>query len=320
MKRILKTLFIIILSVVSISFVYTYGYRLVFYYLHNRAIEGEEQVDFAIYAKGITLVNENNKVTLFFIPSSEELASSELYGRWLDKLHKEQSVNIIVPPFDLDGVVPYLSSENESVTRRLVITEYLYRLYSNQMGRNHKIAILSTGDGSLAALEIGKTHSTMDKIILISPVHNSPVLRSGSIFHKMEGTILSRYYMPWLIRSFSKNRVGSYDILNDNLNEQFHDLYGQYYPKYLNLKYSRKLRTTTDSVMGSIEEVKGNRIFIIYGDDDLSYSLEGFERLGDQLQKGGSEVSIMRIPQSGRMVLFDNGRERIYDLISILLQ
>ena len=86
---------------------------------------------------------------------------------------------------------------------------------------------------------------------------------------------------------------------------------GKIYVKDYNSTFSR----INDQYYGAKEDV-----FIIYGDDDLFYSLEGFERMGDMLTSGGSEVSIMRIPQSGRMVLFDNGRDRILDLISILLQ
>jgi len=48
--------------------------------------------------------------------------------------------------------------------------------------------------------------------------------------------------------------------------------------------------------------------------------LEGFERMGDVLTDGGSEVSIIRVPQSGRMILFDNGKDRIKELVGILLQ
>jgi len=320
MKKILKTLFIIIISVISLVVVYTAGYRTVFFILNNRAVSSGEQVDFSEYSAGISWFKKNNKHTLFFIPSSEEMAAEKLYGSWLKDMHEELSVNIIIPPFDIEGKVPYLLGENVSITRRIDMINYLYKLYSEQMDEKHSITILTTGDGSLAALELAKNYSTMDKLILISPVHSSPERRGGTFFHKLEGTPVVNYLIPWLIGSYGKNRVGPNDILNDNLNEQFQNQMQLFYPEFLNMSYSRLLKKKTAVIMENLGEIQVNRFFIIYGDDDLSYGLEGFERMGDQLDDSGCEVSIMRIPQSGRMILFDNGRDQIIDLVSILLQ
>ncbi|MBI9098312.1 MAG: hypothetical protein JEY91_07525, partial [Spirochaetaceae bacterium] len=254
------------------------------------------------------------------IPSSEEIAVEELYGSWLKELHEELSVNIIIPPLDPMGLSPGLFRQNISIERRTLISDYLYNLYRDQMSDDHKITILSTGDGSIQALELAKKYSVSDKIILLSPVHNNQSISGGTIFHKLSGVPLVHYLIPWLPDSYGSHRMASYDILNDKLNEDFQNLYGKNYPRYINMYYRRDLKKQIDFLSNSLEEIKKNRFFIIYGDDDQSYSLEGFERLGDQLTQGGSEVSIMRIPQSGRLILFDNGRERVLDLISILLQ
>jgi len=320
MKKILKTIYILIIAVISIAVIYTAGYRTVFYILNNRSVSSGDQVDFSGYGSGISWINKNNKKTLFFIPSSEEMASEKLYGSWLNGIYEELSVNVIIPPFDIEGKTPYLLGENESVSRRIDMITYLYKLYSEQMDEKHSITIVTTGDGSLAALELTKRFSTMDKLILISPVHTSLARRGGTLFHKLEGLPVVHYMIPWLIDSYGKSRVGSYDILNDNLNAQFSNQFHLFYPEFMNLAYSRILKKKTAIVMNDLSEVQSNRFFIIYGDDDLSYGLEGFERMGDQLDKSGSEVSIMRIPQSGRMILFDNGRDQIIDLVSILLQ
>ena len=320
MKKILKATYTIIFITISLAVIYTIGFRSVFYFLDRRALSNSVQTDLSEYGKGLSWVEKEYTDTLFFIPSSREIASEKLYGDWLQKIHRDQKVNIIIPPFDMEGSKPYLWGENESVNRRTDMIVYLYKLYSDQMGENHKITIVTTGDGSLIAFEIAKKYSTMDKLILISPVHSSFSRQAGSLFHKMEGLPIIPYIIPWLVDSYGENRIGPYDILNDNLNEQFTKSYGMYYPRYMNFRYKRDVIVQTDSVMNEINTVKENRFFIIYGDDDLSYGLEGFERMGDQLTESGSEVSIMRVPQSGRMILFDNGRDRIIDLISILLQ
>ncbi len=320
MKKLLKKIIIVIISIALFAFVYTFGYRLIFFSLNRSAVKKGAQVDFSSYSNGVTLINNKYTETLFFIPSSEEAASFELYGEWLDLLHTKQFVNIIIPPFDIEAFTPYFSSERESVTRRINAIVYLYGVYSNQVDRKHRITVLSTGDGSLAAFEIAKKYSLIDNIILISPVHVKIDRRGGSFFHRLEGSILSKYCTPWLKRSLGKHRVGPFDILNDGFNESFQTHYGKYYPVFINMSYSRELNKQTEKVMNSIGDVKPNRFFIYYGNDDLTYSLEGFERLEDQLAKNGSVVTLERIVESGRMLLFDNGRDRIYDMISILLQ
>jgi hypothetical protein len=320
MKKILKTIFTLIAVLLSISLIYTMGFRTVFFILNNQLIKKEKQISFRDSGEGISWIKEGNKKTLFFIPSSEELAAEELYGSWLEQIHKELSVNIIIPPFDSEGISPYLWEQNASTMRKSDTVDFLFKLYSGQMETDHRITILSTGDGSIQALELAQKYSFPDKLVLISPIHSSVEKNGGTLFHKLAGLPLIHYIIPWLPEYYGKKRIGSYDLLNDNLNEQFENLYGKYYPAYVNLSYERKLKVETDKQMSMLSEINPNRFFIIYGDDDLSYGLEGFERMGDVLTDGGSEVSIIRVPQSGRMILFDNGRDRIIDLISILLQ
>ncbi len=320
MKKLLKTILTSIVILISLAFIYTMGFRTVFYILNNRSIANEHQIDFHLSGNGISWIKEGNTQTLFFIPSSREIAAEELYGSWLQDVHDKYFVNIIIPPFDTEGISPYLWEQNSSPAKRSKTIDFLYELYSKQLGKNNSITILTTGDGSIQALELAAKYSSMDKLILISPVHNSLKTRGGTVFHKLTGLPLVHYVLPWLPEFFGVDRIGSFDILNDKLNEQFGTVYGKYYPSYRNMAFDRKVKVETDSQMEDLEKIKVNRFFIIYGDDDLSYGLEGFERMGDLLTTGGSEVSIMRVPQSGRMVLFDNGRDRILDLISILLQ
>lgn len=311
---------IIITSLISVAVIYTFLYGSVFIILNHRSVKSEEQIDFNDYSEGINWVNKKNTKTLFFIPSSEEIACENLYGDWLKELYNTQGINIIVPPGDPASLSPGFSGQSGSIDRTIDTTVYLYHLYTNLLNNDHEISILATGDGSIAAMELAKKYSSMDKVILISPVHSDFHLRGGTLLNKMEGVPFLHYIFPWLPASFGSERVGSYDILNDNLNNQFQVERGKYYPAYINMAFRRELRIKTDALSLTLEKVKPGRFFIIYGDEDISYGLEGFERMGDQLNHSGSEVSIMRIPQSGRLILFDNDRERIIDLISILLQ
>lgn len=320
MKKILKTIFTSIVVLISLAFIYTMGFRTVFYILNESLIVNDHQIDFNKSGNGLSWIDESNSQTLFFIPSSRELAAEELYGSWLKEIHDKYAVNIIIPPFDTEGISPYLWEQNGTPVRRTKTNDFFFKNYCEQLGTNHTITILSTGDGSLQALDLASKYSSMDKLILISPVQSSLKTRGGTIFHKLNSLPLIQYILPWLPEYYGVARQGSYDILNDSLNEDFESLYGKYYPAYQNMAFDRKVKVETDRLLADFDKIKTNRFFIIYGDDDLSYGLEGFERMGDLLTSGGSEVSIMRIPQSGRMVLFDNGRDRVLDLISILLQ
>ena len=244
MKKIFKTISTLIMALIALSVIYTMSYRTGFFLLNNNAVKKELQIDFSESGKGITWIKKGNKQTLFFIPSSEEIVIEELYGSWLKELHEELSVNIIIPPLDPMGLSPGLFRQNISIERRTLINDYLYNLYRDQMGDAHKITILSTGDGSIQALELAKKYSGSDKFILISPVHNNQSISGGTIFHKLSGVPLVHYLIPWLPDSYGSHRMASYDILNDKLNEDFQNLYGKNYPRYINMYYRRDIGET----------------------------------------------------------------------------
>lgn len=317
MKKALKKILRIITFLLALSVIYTFGYRAVFTFLENRSVKSSTQADLTQYGKGISWIREGNKKTLFFIPSTEEAAVSELYGSWLKELYEKQGVNIIVPLFNTRSLSPSLGSTIVNPDERTREIVNLFKVYSSMAGQNHKITVMSTGNGSLQALELAGLDVNIDKIILLSPLTGTP-RPMGNFFFRLSGFPLLSYLMPWLPESYGKYRAGKADILNDSLNTGFEEKYGKFYPDFRNtVQYYRYARSAASE---TFDNIRANRIFLIYGDDDLSYSLEGFERMGDALKEKKCEVTVMRLASSGRMVLFDNDRERITDLIAILLQ
>ncbi|MBN2656593.1 MAG: hypothetical protein JXR86_05995, partial [Spirochaetales bacterium] len=197
---------------------------------------------------------------------------------------------------------------------------FLFNLYSAMVGKKHEITVMSTGDGSLQALELARNGVSAEKYLLLSPVHGERINRGAGFFQKIASLPYFHYLMPRLPYGYGRNRAGSFDILNDDLNAAFAAGAAKSYPPFADYASLSNIDRQARESSRSMDKVKPSRFFIIYGDDDLSYSLEGFERMGDALKEGGSEVTIMRISSSGRMLLFDNGKDRILDLLSILLQ
>ncbi|MBN2657703.1 MAG: hypothetical protein JXR86_11640, partial [Spirochaetales bacterium] len=152
MKKILRRLLFLILTIISITVIYTYGYRAVFVFLSSRSVKLERSIDFSGTGQGITWMQEGAAKTLFFIPSSEESAVEDLYGSWLRELYTAQGVNIIVPPFD--GLLnrPDLRGDSYDPRSRDRDVLFLFNLYSAMVGKKHEITVMSTGDGSLQAL------------------------------------------------------------------------------------------------------------------------------------------------------------------------
>jgi len=320
MKKILKKMVLSLLVIISFAVIYTLGYRAVFSILTNRLVGQDMQIDMSETGMGIMWIHESADQTLFFIPSSEESATEELYGSWLSELHSLQGVNIIVPPFRGEINRPSLESPAFNPERRSRDILFLFNMYSRMVGAKHKITVLSTGDGSLQAFELARSGLSVDKYILLYPVHEGKTNRGSGIQHKISSLPFLHFVLPWLPTSFGKNRIGPYDILNDELNKLFSETTARFYPRFTNERSVANIEREAGKLTERQTLIQQNRFFIIYGDDDLSYSLEGFERMGDALKEGGSEVTIMRIPSSGRMLLFDNGKDRILDLLSILLQ
>lgn len=319
MKKVLKAILFTIMTLLTIAVLYTAGYRSVFTVLENRSVLEDRDSDFSAVGGGISWIKPGNKRTLFFIPALREGDVENLYGSWLRELHEKQGVNVIVPPLKGSSLSPSLTSPVIAPDDRTAALVHLFDVYSSMVAGDHKITVLSTGDGSIQALELARGQRGIDKVILLSPLHGNRV-SGGNLFISLSRIPFLDYAMPWLPESYGKRRAGHADILNDELNGIFEADYGKYYPDYINtIQEAASVRAAVESLK-RLNEVKSNRFFIIYGDDDLTCSLEGYERMGDALEAGGSEVSIMRLASSGRMVLFDNERERIIDLIAILLQ
>lgn len=320
MKKALKKIGLGILIIISVAVIYTMVYRTVFLVLENRAVTNDERIDFRDSGDGFIWMDPSADKTLFFIPSSKEIAVENLYGDWLKELHTNLNVNIVVPPFNPDSMIPSLSGDDYNPAIRTQQILFFYNLYSKMVNEKHEITVLTTGDGSLQALELAKSGVKVDKYVLLSPVHNDRTNRGSSLFFKIASLPLFHFIMPWLPESYGKNRSGANDILNDQLNEEFQATYSRFYPRFINTGSLSNIDRASQQVFESLPTIEANRFFIIYGDDDLSYSLEGFERMGDALKSGGSEVTIMRIKSSGRMLIFDNGKGKILDLLSILFQ
>jgi len=320
MKKILKKMTLSFLLILSVAVIYNFGYRTVFSVLSNRLIGQEKKIDLSDTGMGITWIHDSADQTLFFIPSSEESAVEELYGSWLRELHSVQGINIIVPPLKGGINKPSLDSPPFLPEERSRDVIFLFNMYSRMADAKHKITVLSTGDGSLQALELAKAGAGVDKYILISPVHDDKTNRGVGVLQKISSLPFFHFLLPWLPYSFGKNRIAPYDILNDELNNNFSEDPARFYPEFSNEKSAFNIKREAEVLSRELDQIIPNRFFILYGDDDLSYSLEGFERMGDALKDGGSEVTIMRISSSGRMLLFDNGKDRILDLLSILLQ
>jgi hypothetical protein len=320
MKKVLRKIGLGILIIISTAVIYTMVYRSVFIILENRAVKNDERIDFSGTGGGLTWINPSADKTLFFIPSSRESAVENLYGDWLKEIHTNLNVNIIVPPVSTGHLIPSLKGEDLKLDGRTREILFFYDLYSRMLGEKHEITVITTGDGSLQALELAKAGVKADKYVLLSPVHNDRTDRGRNLFLKIASFPFLNYLLPWLPESYGKNRAGANDILNDQLNEDFYLSYSRYYPRFVNTGTEADIDRKARQIFESLSTVKANRFFILYGDDDMTYSLEGFERMGDALKAGGSEVTIMRINSSGRMLIFDNGRGRILDLLSILLQ
>jgi len=64
-----------------------------------------------------------------------------------------------------------------------------------------------------------------------------------------------------------------------------------------------------------VPQVKGEKITLLYGEDDLTFSAKGFETFASKLRAADNEVRTFSFPKSGHMLLYDNGGEKAKKII-----
>lgn len=276
------------------------------------------------FGSPVFLVDPSYTKTLFFIEGFRIPNSAEAwYGDWMKKVHRELKVNIISPMYGLQGwPFPYRNREwyyQEDMRQVLQI----YQAYTARLPKDHKIIIASMSFGTLPNLTIcAKADRRPDAVILMSPMNSQLDFRlSGPTIAKIAKLIMENAWVSDVMlynkAQAAPNRASQYDIVNRDASRYW------IAKPYVNAEDSMKQGYMTNVAAKFMEarivpNVKGMKIQMIWGDDDLFFAQDGFKNLAALLGKTNS-VKTMVMKSAGHSILLDNGHEKVYERLEEII-
>ena len=272
----------------------------------------------------IVWVKPGNKVTLFFVDGFRGQIGAGHYRAWFEKLHNQYGVNIVAPITALQGwPFAYRTREwhrEEDMRQALQI----YDAYCANLPAGHKIVVGSMSFGALSNITIGaKGKRKPDAMVMVAPLNTGLDYKSGSpIIRWLSSKIaVIQYIKPWMIRGKNKTRATLYDVVNDEMNlAAWNSVMKDSVNYEENLPQGVHLNDTAIYMENDlVPQVNGEHITILYGEDDLTFSAQGFESLGEKLRKAGNTVKTFPFAKSGHMLLYDNGGEQAKKVIEGIL-
>lgn len=273
----------------------------------------------------VFLINPAYKKTLFFIEGFRIPNSAEAwYGDWMKKVHVELKTNIISPMYGLQGW-PFPERNREwyyQEDMRQVLQ--IYQAYTAMLPKEHRIILASMSFGTLPSLTIcAKAGRLPDAVVLMSPLNSRLDFRlSGPTVAWIAGQMMEREWLSSVIMynraAVAPNRASQYDIVNRDASLYW--ISKSYVNPEDNMKQGYMSHRAARFMESSIvPQVRGMKIQMIWGDDDLFFAQNGFMKLADMLSKRNA-VKTMVLKNSGHSILLDNEKDKAYTRLEDIIR
>lgn len=263
------------------------------------------------------LIDPAYEKTLFFMEGFRAQAPAGMYRRQLRDFHREEEVNIIVPVYGLQSW-PFEQRNREwyfQEDMRQVLQ--IWEAYTRRLPENHRLVTASMSFGTLPHAAIAAfAQRPPDEMIFFSPLNQGmdykaagPVIRWFS-----RQTVWLRHILPYAQPGKAPTRASVWDIVNDEINKEYAAT-GMVNPEdnahqaYLSERAAAYLEAEL------LPLIQGRDISVIWGQEDLFFSQEGFRHFSDILEKGENRVTARGLPRTGHMVLLDNGRATAWEAL-----
>ncbi|TAL38684.1 MAG: hypothetical protein EPN93_04225 [Spirochaetes bacterium] len=277
------------------------------------------------YGEPIFLVRPGNATTLFFIDGFRGQVAAGHYLDWFKALHENYHINVVCPVTGLQGwPVAYRTRawhREEDMRQALQV----YDAYCANLPAGHRVVTGSMSFGGFSNITLavfGKRKP--DAMVMVAPVNTVLDYKSGSALMRWLATQTSwlRYIVPLAMRGGNKERATLYDIVNSGKNlETWNALAKDTVNWEENLAQGLHLTETAEYMEKDlVPRVTNEKILILYGDSDLTFSAAGFESLAEKLRASGNRVKTVKFAESGHMLLYDNGGDAAKKLVLDVLQ
>jgi|GEM_PF-1338696 len=272
----------------------------------------------------ILWVKPGNRKTLFFIEGFRGQVGAGIYREWFKELHQKHNVNIVAPIIGLQGW--RFKHRNRTWTHHEHMRQVLqiYNAYTATLPATHRVVIGSQSFGALANITINaRGIKSPYASVFCAPLNTGLEYKSGGAVIRWLATQTSwlQYIIPYTKRNKNPNRAGLWDIVNKENNKHVWETIAR---DIINWEETLGSSVQVQKVAQYMEtrlipQVKGKRLYVCYGDDDLYFSQKGFKKFGDLLQKSGNSMTTISLEKTGHMLLFDNGGPKVKGLFVKLL-
>lgn len=272
---------------------------------------------YPVYGGPLFLVKPGNRSTLFFMEGFRTQAPAGMYFEYFRELHEKQGVNVIVPVYGLQSSPFDLRNRDWYVQEDLRTVLQIYDAYTSLLPPDHRIVTASMSFGAIPhAAILAKSSRKPAHSFFMSPLNSGLDYRvSGPLIHWLSKQMgLIRHIMPYSMAAPSPVRASVWDIKDREANLKTASAIeanpeeSAYYG-YMNEVLASWLEKRL------LPQVKGRGITVVWGDDDLYFSKQGFTNFAAVLRSAGNTVDIQALTDSGHMLLLDNSRDTMKQMI-----
>lgn len=267
----------------------------------------------------LILVNPEYKSTMFFMEGFRTQNPAGMYIDWLKKLHEKHKVNIIVPVYGLQSSPFKLRnrSSNWHFEEDIRTCVQIYDAYTSLLPKEHKVITVSQSFGTLPNLVIAsKGIRKPDKMFLLSPLNTGMEFRASGklVYWLSKQSAWLQHIVKFSYASPASGRKSIWDIVNEEKNINTDKL------NNANLEDSAAYGYQVEKVAKWIEtvlipKISNMNITLVWGEEDLYFSQQGFINLAKLLKDNGNIIDELSLKNSGHMVLLDNGEDILKKLI-----
>lgn len=265
----------------------------------------------------LVLVNPAYTKTLFFIEGFRAQMPAGMYTDWLMDLHRTAKTNVIVPVYGLQSSPFAMRNRQWFFQEDMRTVLQIYDAYTALLPADHRIVTVSMSFGTLPHLAIA-AHAKRppDVLVLLSPLNTGMEYKVAGklVYWLSKQTAWLQHVLLFSSVTPPPNRASVWDIVNRQENLRI----AAQIP--INPEDNVRLGHQVEQAAAWMEqdlvpEVKHRDITVVWGDSDLFFSQAGFRALAERLSAAGNRVQSITVPDSGHMVLMDNGAAQVKSLI-----
>jgi pimeloyl-ACP methyl ester carboxylesterase len=254
----------------------------------------------------VVLVDPAFERTLFFFEGFRTQMAANFHRPWFESLHAEQRVNVIAPVLGLQSSPFALRNVEWDPRQDLRTALQVYDAHVALLPKRHRVVVASACFGVLPALAIAARRRP-HALVLFTPVTTAfgPSRTMPRWIRTLLGSPLTPQLVPYYFR---RKGLGGWDIVDPVRRAQA----VRDFPtnKDWNLFQYFVMRRALDWMEREIAPaVTGHDIFVATGEKDAFLPPEKVAEFADRLRRNGNRVEFATVPESGHMVLLDQGAE-----------